>query len=336
MFKRILLTIFVLAIMGTGGYFIYKYYGEAKDYKQQLESTQALLSTSQAQLAEIGAMDTIYQTAVNVKSGEEIKAEYLVPVNVPESAISPEMRIKPEDVIGKKFRLNMKAGATMTTDLLMTDEESESGTIKKFPKELTFDALPVTLEVGEYVDLRYLIASGEEYVVIDHAIVKGISNNTITIWITEEENVLLNSLYVDLGAYNQVSVAYLYEYLEPGNAETIPFYPVVPDIAEFIRFNPNLVDITRLENVTLRKHLDEVLTVLSSSNNGTMSAGIMSVVSSQLQFQNAARVQYLADKEEAEANGVPLEGYDTGIVTTGDGSYDVAAPTEEIDTEVIE
>lgn len=343
MVKKILLTILFIAIIGTGGYFIYKYYGEAKDYKTQLESVQAQLSTAQAQINEIGAMDTVYQTAVNVKSGDVITETDLVPVSVPESTISEQMRIVPEDVIGKKFRLNMNAGATMTTDLLMTDEEAEAGTIQKYPRELTFDALPVTLEVGDYVDIRFFVANGEEYVVLDHAIVRGISSNTVTFWITEEENILINSMYTDLGAYQGTCTAYLYKYLEPGNSETIPFYPVASDLAQFIRFNPNVSDITRLENVTARKHLDETFTILSNNNNSGMAQSIMSVFSTQISMQNAARVQYETDKEEAAANGVPLEGYDgatddSGVVTTGDGSYDVAEPTgdEEVDLEAIE
>ena len=153
MVKKIFTVVLFLAIIGAGGFFTYKYYGEAKDYKQQLDSVQAQLSTAQAQINEIGAMSYVYQTTVDVKSGDEITETDLIQVSVPESTICEEQRITPEDVIGKKFRLNMKAGATMSTDLLMTDEESEAGTIQKYPRELTFDALPVTLEVGDYVDI---------------------------------------------------------------------------------------------------------------------------------------------------------------------------------------
>lgn len=337
MFKKILIGILFLAIVGTGGYFIYKFYGEAKDYKQQLDDTVSQLSQAQAQINEIGSMGYVYQTAVAVKSGDEITESDLVQVSVPESTISDEQRINPEDVIGKKFRLNLNAGATMSTDLLMTDEESESGVIQKYPRELTFDALPVTLEVGDYVDVRFFVASGEEYVVLDHAIVRGISNNTVTFHITEEENILINSMYTDLGAYNGVCTAYMYKYLEPGNSETVPFYPVSADLAQFIRFNPNVTDITRLENVNARNHLDELLTILSNNNNSGVASSIMNVFSTQISMQNAARQTYITDKEEAEANGVPLEGYDTGVTTTGSGDYSVAEPVdEEIDLEAIE
>ncbi len=351
MVKRILVILLFLTVIGTGGYFIYKYYGEAKDYKQQFESVQAQLSSAQAQINEIGAMTTVYQTAVDVKSGDEITETDLVPVSVPESTVNESMKIVPEDVIGKKFRLNLKAGATMSTDLLMTDEEGELGVIQKYPRELTFDALPVTLEVGDYVDIRFFVANGEEYVVLDHAIVRGISQNTVTFFITEEENILINSMYTDLGAYQGTCTAYLYKYLEPGNSETIPFYPVASDLAQFIRFNPNVTDITRLENTTARKHLDETFTILSNNNNSGMAQSIMNVFSTQISMQNAARQTYITDKEEAEAEGVPFEsGYDDGTgggaTTVGDEGYEVADPAaegeeaatgeEEIDEEAIE
>lgn len=336
MVKKILLILLFLSITGAGGFFTYKYYGEAKDYKQQLESVQAQLSTAQAQINEIGAMSTIYQTAVSVKSGDVITETDLVPVSVPESTISAEMVITPEDVIGKKFRLNMNAGATMTTDLLMTEEESEAGVIQKYPRELSFDAVPVTLEVGDYVDIRLFVANGEEYVVLDHAIVRAISNNTVTFYITEEENILINSMFTDLGAYQGVCTAYMYKYLEPGNAETIPFYPVSSDLSQFIRFNPNVTDITRLENATARKHLDEAFTILSNNNNNGMAQSIMSIFSTQISMQNAARVEYVTEREEAEANGLVIENDDGTVTTVGDGSYDVATPDEEEDLEAIE
>lgn len=338
MLKKILVIILFIALIGAGGFFIYKYYGEAKDYKQQLESVQSQLSTAQAQINEIGSMGTVYQTTVDVKSGEEIVESYLTPVSVPESTISDSQRIAPEDVIGKKFRLNLKAGATMSTDLLMNDEESKSGVIYKYPREISFDALPVTLEVGDYVDIRFFIATGEEYVVLDHAIVRAINDNVVTFYITEEENILLNSMFTDLGAYNGVCTAYLYKYLEPGNSETVPFYYVSSDLAQYIRFNPNVTDVTRLENVTARKHMDEILTIISNNNNSDVANGIMQVFSTQISSQNAARQSYVTAKEEAAEAGVPLEGYDTeydSSMTVGDEGYDVADPVEE-DLEAIE
>lgn len=335
MVKKILIAILFLIVIGVGGFFTYKYYGEAKDYKTQLENVQSQLSTVQSQINQIGSMSTVYQTAVNVKSGDVITATDLVPVSVPESTINEGQRITPEDVVGKKFRLNLQAGTTMSRDLLMTDEEAEAGIIQKYPRELTFDALPVTLEVGDYVDIRFFVANGEEYVVLDHAIVRSITNNTVTFFVTEEENILINSMYTDLGGYQGICTAYLYKYLEPGNAETVPFYPISSDLAQFIRFNPNVKDITRLENVTARKHLDESLVILSNNNNNGMAQNIMSVFSSQISMQNTARQQYITDKEAAEAAGETFNG-GYGTSTVGDGDYSVAEPAEDIDWEAID
>lgn len=335
MVKRILTVLLFLVIIGVGGFFTYKYYGEAKDYKKQLESVQAQLSTVQAQVNEIGAMSYVYQTTVDVKSGDEITETDLIQVSVPESTISDEQRITPEDVIGKKFRLNLKAGATMSTDLLMTDEESESGSIQKYPRELTFEALPVTLEVGDYVDIRFFVANGEEYVVLDHAIIRSINDNTVTFFITEEENILINSMFTDLGAYQGSCTAYLYKYLEPGNAETVPFYPVAADLAQFIRFNPNVVDITRLENTTARKHLDETLTIISNNKNASMANNIMSVFTTQISMQNTARQSYVTAKQEAEESGLEYGAEYGGVAVSGGDDYTVAEPVDE-DLEAIE
>lgn len=304
MIKKILLAILFIVVAGAGAFGTYHFYNENKTTMTTLEQTKIERDNYSAQLAQIGTMTTTYAVAGDILSGAEITEADLIEVHVPETAIASNgynLSNDPEaksSLIGKKMRCNVAANTIITPDLLMTQEEEASG-LMSYPIELTFNSLPVTLKIGDTIDLRFLLANGEEYVVLDHKIVKDVFNNTIQIYVSEEENAIINSLYSDLGVYSGCCTAYLFKYLEPGNKQTLSFYPVVTEMEDFLLFNPNITDITRCVNTTLRDHINEQLLILSDSANSGTSSAALSVFSTALSGQNSMRQNWLQQQEEA-------------------------------------
>ena len=339
MWKKILVIILILAIGGAGGYGTYHFYKENKMNIESLTNTQAQLSAAQSELNAIGSMTNAFVLTSDVLSGQEITENDFTTVYVPSSALngvsyydgaSAEDHMTVNSLVGRKFRSAYHAGDFITDDMLMTEEEATSG-LAAYGITIGFDSLPVDLEVGDTVDIRLLLMNGEEYVILDHKIIKGIAQNVVTLHVTEEENALINSMYSDLGVYSNACVAYLYKYLEPGNKQTLSFYPVNSEMESMLLFNPNITDATRCINPTLRAHLDQTLTILSDSANQSVSGLTKSYITTQISNANLARQQYLTEKEQARQ--------ESSQTTTIEGTSDVVEGTEEVqevDPEAIE
>lgn len=332
MWKKILIAVLFIIVIGAGAFGTYHFYDLNKATKSDLELMTGERNNYKAQVDQIGTMTTTYAIAGNLLSGDEITEVDLKEVRIPESAIASngyniavDSEIK-NQLIGRKVRCSVSAGTILTPDLLMTEDEEVTGLLH-YPVELTFESLPVTLMKGDTVDLRFLLASGEEYVVLDHKKVMDIFNTTITFHITEEENAIINSLYNDLGVYGVACKAYLFKYLEPGNKQTLSFYPVVTEMEEFLLFNPNITDITRCVNTTLRDHINEQLLFLTNSANSGTSSAAMQTVTSALSGQNSMRQNWLQEQEKAEQE----------VQVSGEqGTTEGEAAQEEVDLEAIE
>lgn len=332
MFKKILISILFVAVIGAGSFGTYHFYKENKANISAYDAERMQKENLQAQLNQIGTMTTTYAVATDLLSGDEIKDTDIIEVHIPTSAVASngyDTSVNPDaraSLIGRKVRCKISANTILTPDMLMTETEEETGLLQ-YPVELTFNSLPVTLEVGDYVDLRLLLANGEEYVVFDHKIVQAIYNNTVTFYITEEENAIINSLYSDLGVYSQCCVAYLFKYLEPGNKQTLSFYPVVTEMEEFLMYNPNITDITRCVNTNLRDHINEQLLMLSNSANSGTSSAVLSSVSSAMSGQSSMRQQWLQNKEQEES---------TSETVTDGTTEGTVEDTSTVDLEAIE
>lgn len=333
MWKKILLAILFIAVAGAGASGTYHFYNENKTTTTSLEQVKIERDNYLTQVNQIGTMTTTYAIAGDILSGSEITESDLIEVHIPQKAIASngyDLSVNPDvkaSLVGRKMRCSVAANTIITPDMLMTEEEEVAG-LMHYPIELTFDSLPVTLKEGDTIDLRFLLANGEEYVVLDHKIVKAVFNNTIQLHVSEEENAIINSLYSDLGVYSNCTKAYLFKYLEPGNKQTLSFYPVVTEMEDFLLFNPNITDITRCVNTTLRDHINEQLLILSDSANSGTSSAALSVFSTALSGQNSMRQNWLQEQEQAAEEGA--------VTSTEGAPAEGEVPQEEVDLEAIE
>lgn len=300
--KKVLVILVIVLALGGVGFGGYKFYNLYKEYQTEVSLNASLSSqvaNVQATLDSIGEMGIVYTVSSPKESGQEITEADLVELSVPVASYGDSTVSDKESLIGSHYRINIEPGTVITKDLLMPEDVTSN---PKFPIELTFDSLPVTLEVGDYVDLRMILSSGEEYVILNHMEVKYISNTTLQFYVTEEENQLFYAALSDVGIYPNACKIYVLKYLEPGNDNSVPFYPVQSDVEKMLYFNPNITDPTRCINPTLRSHIDQQLMLLSTTDNSANASAFMSAFSTQLAGQLSMRADYATAKEQAKQN----------------------------------
>lgn len=322
--KKVLLIILFVIILGAGiGGTTYFYIQN----KNQISANEQLAQQNaqvQAQLNAIGQMVEVYEVSKTVYSGNEILDGDLVAVSVPASTLSTSSVTDKTLLVGRHYRVDVKPGTILSLDMLM-DEDTD--TAAKFPYEITLNSVPVSTVVGDYIDIRMVLATGEEYTVLTHKKVERLLNDvTITINVSEEEQAILISLFNDLGIYENGCLAYVTKYIEPGNSDSIAFYPVQHDMENFIRFNPNIEDTTRCINETLRDHIDEVLLKFTKDDNTTQSSAFMSAMKTQLTGQLAAQQTWITDHTDENGNFVGENG-NASTSTNAGASTDTNAGT---------
>lgn len=303
--KKVIIIILFVLVLGAGiGGTVYFYVQN----KNQITANEQLAQQNaqvQAQLNAIGQMVQVYEVNKKVYSGNEILDGDLIAVSVPASTLADSSVTDKSQLVGRHYRVNVQPGTILSLDMLM-DEGNDANA--KFPYELTMTSIPVSTSVGDYIDVRMVLANGEEMTVLNHKKIERLYNTTITINVSEEENALLISMFNDLGIYSNGCLAYVTKYIEPGNNDTIAFYPVQHDMENFIRFNPNIEDTTRCINETLRDHVDEVLLLYTNSANQAASSGFLNIMKQQLSGQLTAHTTWVTEHTDENGNVVSENG----------------------------
>lgn len=303
--KVIIILLFLLTAGGGVGSTLY-FRNQVKVQQEQNAQLVAQSAQVQQKLNAIGSMTTVYQVGTRVYSGKQILETDLVPVSVPASTLFESSITDKNELIGKFYKVDINPGTILSKDMLMK-EDDEGLTKKKFTRTINFTSLPVGLVEGDYIDLRMMLPNGEEFVVFNHAFVKKIFETTILLDISEEENVIIHSMLQDEANYKGYVLFYLMKYLEPGNdTDTIAFYPIQHEMENFVRFNPNIDDVTRCINTSLRDHIDEVLLTYTAGENASIAKSFISGLSSQYSAQLAMH-QDLIDKNTDEEGNVVIE-----------------------------
>ena len=165
-------------------------------------------------------------------------------------------------------KINLKANTVITPDYVVQSDAVVTDDARL--EEYNMVVLPVDLETGDYIDIRLMLPSGQNFVVVSKAEVEIPENadgtyvsDTIRVQLNESEIMLMSSAIVE--AYG-LEGAYLYanKYVEPGlqNSSTTTYYPNNAVINQ-INANPNIVGIARNE---LSNRLTEAVRVLRERN----------------------------------------------------------------------
>ena len=143
-------------------------------------------------------------------------------------------------------KVTMKKNTVITTELLSKSDNVIQNDVRK--QEYNMVVLPMDLETGDYIDVRIMLPSGQDYIVVAKKEVEIPNVNGVdsadTIWVNLTEDEILHMSCAIIDAY-QIKGAKIYatKYTEAGMQEAaIPTYPINESTSALLRNDPNILE----------------------------------------------------------------------------------------------
>lgn len=239
----------------------------------------------------------------DVGSGESINSGMLEIVEV-DSSVAPLNAINLSDILENTIaKITLKKGTIISHEMLTTDNlKTEAGTVPNDLRlqEYNMIALPSTLEVGDYIDIRLVLPSGQDYIVIaKKRVVKTSDTSDSTIWLEMTESEILTMSNAIIEAYiMKGSSLYATTYTEAGMQQAATAtYPVSASVIELIRANPNILtnaknELTNRYNSLVNERTNGINAALSQYEMQRIN-NIETKLKEQIQKQQEERQRYL-------------------------------------------
>ena len=144
------------------------------------------------------------------------------------------------------MRITVPAGTIVTKDMIYEVDDPVMADQRIL--EYSCIVLPSQLQEGEFIDIRYAIPDGQDYIVLSKKKVLQCTVNSIWLKMTEDEMLTLASAIVESYRSEGAIKLYAVQYTEPGmQTAAIPTYPVKAEVKELIRKDPNIVEKAKQE-----------------------------------------------------------------------------------------
>lgn len=164
-----------------------------------------------------------YKLTSEIKSGEEIIASKIEIVKVAANDLPSDYIAGNRSLSSYKSKIDLQAGTILSESLLYEDEELKDSTRLVEYNMLT---LPSNLSVGDYVDVRFTIPSGQNYIVLSKKQVKNIQGTTITLYLTEDEILMMSGAIIESYIMKSSNLQVI-QYVEAGIQEaSTPTYAI--------------------------------------------------------------------------------------------------------------
>ena len=223
-------------------------------------------------LQEYGDKVVVYRVKTTINKGATITDDLIETMELPSQFINESYVGNKEDIVGKYAKITLMRGTPITADTLMEDDvKDEKGlynTIREY--DVVVNMWPIGLQIGDYVDMRIQMPYGEEYIVLSHMRINGMSDNTVKFLMTELQINLYQSALVDYYINSSEGVIlYFTKYIEPGVQEpAVITYKVSDQILTAIKNNPNLYSTAyaTVYNAEARSNIEKDLVPYEESN----------------------------------------------------------------------
>lgn len=234
-----------------------------------------------------------YKLTAEIKSGEEIDASKVEKVKVAAGNLPTDYVNGSIDVTGYKSKINLQAGTFLSASLLYTGEELENSARKVEYNMLT---LPSTLQTGDYIDVRLTLPSGQNLIVLSKKQVKNIQGTTITLYLTEDEILMMSSAIIESYIMKASNLS-AYQYVQPGIQEaSTPTYSVTTAVYQLIMSNYkkgiNIEDYGKINdsyNTEMRQLIEQELGQYSGSEITNIQEGLEAEKNNSMElFSNGA------------------------------------------------
>lgn len=142
-------------------------------------------------------------------------------------------------------KVTMNKNTLITTELISKSDNVLQADVRK--QEYNMIVLPMNLTTGDYIDIRLMLPSGQDYIVVSKKEVEipvvGSVDSEDTIWVDLTEDEILHMSCAIYDAY-KINGAKLYatKYTEAGMQEAAtPTYPVNESTSKLLQNDPNIL-----------------------------------------------------------------------------------------------
>lgn len=224
-------------------------------------------------------------TSISTSSSKTRVKEYLTLQNVP--------------VVAK---VTMNKNTVVTPNLVVQSDEVVTDDVRQ--QEYNMIVLPVDLMTNDYIDIRLMTPSGQDFIVVSKAKVDIPFNSdgsyiydTIRVNLREDEILSMSSAIVE--AYGLMGAKlYATKYVEAGMQESaMPTYTPNASVTAQIQSNPNIVSIAseelaaRYSDAAKKNRNDYLQSLINSSED--YSSNVQDKADENITNQNTARQKYL-------------------------------------------
>ena len=247
---------------------------------------------------EKGTATQAYALNRDVKSGQEITADMLSPINtysnlIPQNYIDSTILTSVES--GKKVvaKVDLYKNTILTASTVTTEENTVTKDVRTM--EYNMLTLPINLTIGDYVDIRITFPDGQDFIVIAKKEIKNIQGNTVTFDMSEADIVMLNSAIVE-SYIMKASNIYIAKYVEPGMQEKAAnTYVPTAEVIRLIETDSNIVSTAKNEltsrfDANIRSQMNSTVNQYSEQGLTNVEEGIQK----QIEDAKKAREEYLS------------------------------------------
>lgn len=247
---------------------------------------------------EKGTATKAYALNRDVKSGQEITADMLSPINtysnlIPQNYIDSTILTSVES--GKKVvaKVDLYKNTILTASTVTTEENTITKDVRTM--EYNMLTLPINLTIGDYVDIRITFPDGQDFIVIAKKEIKNIQGNTVTFDMSEADIVMLNSAIVE-SYIMKASNIYIAKYVEPGMQEKAAnTYVPTAEVIRLIETDSNIVSTAKNEltsrfDANIRSQMNSTVNQYSEQGLTNVEEGIQK----QIEDAKKAREEYLS------------------------------------------
>jgi hypothetical protein len=196
----------------------------------------------------------------DVTAGEELTGDMICQQQVQSTEdLSAVQTPSLEDLAGKRLKVSLAKGATLTPDLLY---EGEPVAEDERRVELTETGFPQTLKEDELVDIRIVFPNGEDFLVVGHKRVYQIIRDeddtvlAVQLRLQEEELLRYQAACVDVKTYEDTRL-YALQYTGEFQSEGQVYYPVNRDVFDLLQWDPNVLELFTVDAEQERRTLLE-------------------------------------------------------------------------------
>lgn len=212
--------------------------------------------------------------------------------------IDEEGNILKKKVISKVI---IPSGTIVTKDMIVESDEQVTDTDRIV--EYNMISLPSHLKNGDYIDIRFTLPSGQDYIVLAKKRVLGTTGTSIWLRLNEFEIQLISSAIVESYYYRGSNLT-AKMYSEPGMQKATQItYPVNPKALTLLRTSPNILESIRNEYHNAYPHEDRALFFeqpLSMVSEDEKNSAVASGFAKENDAIKAARDSFISELEGTE------------------------------------